>query len=304
MLAFAASASGVRAMQIEPATLDLIGEPGQAVKASFVVTNQEANAQRYYFSLQKFVPQGETGDVQILPSAETSGLPSWTYLAVPSVLLGPGQSERIGFEVRLPVDAPRGSQQEVLFVSTAAPQGAGIGVGIRTGIFVFVRIGQEQNQALRIAHVDAAPNWISHLPLEMNVTLENQGAAYEIPEGSLRITNWLGAERVRLPFNRVHGRVLPNARRRFQEVWQNHAPGSDQRFWSQVGEELSNGGFGRYTVTFEPAGRTSLPRTTLFSVWIWPVHVLAVLAGVVILLCLMLWTMRRVLIRRFMRSSV
>jgi hypothetical protein len=235
---------------------------------------------------------------------EVDGLPSWTYLSVPSVVLAPGQSERVIVEVRIPEEAPRGSAQEAIFISTNPPQTGGLVVGLRTGILLFVRIGAEQNERLTFANIEVPISWYTHLPVPIGVIIENMGSSYEIPEGTIRVVDLFGRVRAELPFNRERSRVLAGSRRHFVMVWQDREPSKDQGFWSQLGEELSNGGIGRYTVLFSPVGKTQLPNTELFRVWIWPTHLLKLFAVVAIVLVIGFYWLRRRIRERILRSHV
>jgi hypothetical protein len=295
-----------RALAVEPAILDLVAEPGQSINASFLITNDERQPQAYYFSIQKFLPQGEDGDQAFLPVTETSGLPTWTYLSKSSVLLTPGRQERISFTIRVPAEASRGSVQEAIFISTVAPAPpeSGVGVGVRTGILVFLRVGAVQEEWLVFMWVNRPTSWFTQLPVLIQTTIENQGGSYTIPQGTLVVRNVFGRERTRIPFNPTGSRILSGSRRSFSHVWQNHPPGVEGGFWTMVGEELSNGGFGPYTLSFEPNNETGLPMTELFRVSIWPVRLMALFAGIVSLLIIVFYGIRRRLIHRFMRASV
>jgi hypothetical protein len=296
----------VRALEVGPAILDLVAEPGQSITASFEVKNNESRPQKYYFSIQKFLPQGESGDQAYLPVTETSGLPSWTYLAKPSVLLPPGGQERVSFTIRVPSEATYGSAQETIFISTAAPEisGSGIGIGIRTGILVFVRIGAVQEERLVFSWIDKPTSWVTRLPVSIQTTIENQGGVYAVPRGELVVRNIFGRERTRIGFNPVGARILPGSRRSFSHVWQNHPPTTERGFWAMTGEELTNGGIGPYTIAFEPAQGSGLPRMGLFRVYVWPLRLIALIGGVLGVFLVILYGLHRRLIHRFIRASL
>lgn len=294
------------AMQVEPPIFDLVGEPGQTIKGSFTVKNEESRPEKYYFSMQKFLPQGESGDQTFLPPTELSGLPEWTYLSEPSTLLAPGQEAHITFSIRIPADAARGSAQEAIFVSTAPPQeekGA-VAIGVRVGLLVFLRIGAVQESHLRFSWINQPPSWAAHLPIPIQITLENQGGAYEIPQGFISVRNLFGQERARIPFNAAGSRILTGSRRSFSLVWQDRSPATTVGFWANVGEELANGGIGPYTLTFEAARGTSLPTTKLFRVYLWPVHVICLVVFLIAIVCALLFWTRRRLVHRFVKGSL
>lgn len=303
---FGSFVHSAQAMQVKPAIFDLVAEPGQSVRGSFYVKNDENRAQKYFFSMQKFLPQGESGDQTFLPMTETKGLPEWTYLSESSVFLASGQEKQISFTIRVPENAARGSAQEAIFVSTVPPdmKQSGVGVGTRTGMFAFLRIGAVQESRLSFVWVSHSDAWFSHLPVPIQMTIENQGGAHEAPQGDIVVRNVIGRERARIPFNPSGSRILSGSRRSFSSVWQNHPPAAARGFWTNVGEELSNGGFGSYTLSFEPARGTLLPITKLARVFIWPVHLMVLVGGLILLVSgLILWTRRR-LLRRFLKASL
>lgn len=293
------------ALQLAPATFDLRIEPGTSLKSSFLVTNDESTEQTYYFSLQKFVPQGDTGDQAFLPLSDVEGLPQWTFLSRSQITLGPKREMRVPFTITVPTSTAPQSVQEAIFVSNAAPGvKSGVGVGIRTGALVFATIGTPVPQALMVGQViSPVRSWQTALPVSFSLTLKNPGNAYQIPRGMIVVRNMFGRERARIPFNLRGARVLAGQERRFDLVWQEHAPGGRMGWLATIGEELSNSGFGPYQLSLELEGPNQKTISSLFRVSLWPVHVIALFGTLILGGFVFIWWLRRRLVTQFLRRT-
>ncbi len=305
-LAFAATllfghAPLARAMQLEPAITDLHGEAGQELKSQFILTNDEARPQVYYFSIQKFLPFGEEGQQQFLPLADSAGLPRWTYLSQASLTLLPGEHRAVPFSIKIPQGTPAGSVQEVIFASTAAPaQANGVSVGMRTGILLFLTVGTPEHGLIRfVSAEESSGRWFSLPDVRSSVTLRNEGSLYEIPRGSIVVRGLFGQERVRMPFNDKGSRILANSNRRFLFSWnsrrdtQAESSSGGGGFWAQVGQEFRNGFIGPYRLSLEFMNPKELQTVSLMTVWIWPTHLLLVIGVSLILVLIMVFFVRR-----------
>ncbi len=300
-VAFVSMPPIARAMQLEPAITDLRGEAGQEIKSQFILTNDEARPQVYYFSIQKFLPSGEEGQQQFLPLADTEGFPKWTYLSQASLTLLPGERRTVPFVIKIPQGTPAGSVQEVIFASTAAPtQANGVSVGMRTGILLFLTIGTPEHGIIRLTNVEElSRRWFALPDVQFSVTLKNEGSLYEIPRGSLVVRGLFGRERVRLPFNEKGSRVLGNSSRRFPLSWdlqrglQRQNPVAEDGFWAKVRQEFRNGFIGSYQLSLEFMNPKVLQTVPLMTVWIWPTHLLLVLGVFLILVSIVVFFVRR-----------
>ncbi|MDP3793359.1 MAG: hypothetical protein Q8R07_01255, partial [Candidatus Uhrbacteria bacterium] len=70
-------ASPAHAFSVHPALFDIAIDPGQIHRGMIEVTNDDVVDQTYDLSIQKFLPQGESGQQEFLSLQDISGLPSW-----------------------------------------------------------------------------------------------------------------------------------------------------------------------------------------------------------------------------------
>ncbi len=286
-------APSVSAFSLTPAISDLSLSPGDKYQGTIHVVNDEPITRTYYLSIQKFIPQGESGQQLFLPLSETRGLPSWIYFDRPFITLRADEEQTVSFGIRVPYDAPPGGHYAAIFFSTEPPIQKSLGkivTGSKTGSLVLLTI--EGNLVRKVGlkeFVRESPETQSSLPVSFQAIVENQGGTHVVPQGELVIKSFFGTVAERINLNSEGSRVLPGSSRRFSLVWQSANPRVGSGFWHSVVQEWRNFGFGKYTATFQLTGvgaEDAAPVSVVFFIWPWHLILvglfLAFLLGVLI----------------------
>ncbi|MDO8617817.1 MAG: hypothetical protein Q7N87_02960 [Candidatus Uhrbacteria bacterium] len=263
-------------MSVHPALFDIAIDPGQIHRGTIEVTNDDVVDQTYDLSIQKFLPQGESGQQEFLSPQDISGLPSWMYFPQPSITLKAGESRRVPFMIRVPQDARTGGHYAAVFFSTLSPSKQALPnemiSGSRTGVLLLVTVNGELTNRVELEQfVLTTPLRTEYLPALFSVQLKNTGSVHVIPEGNIKIKNWFGQTVATLPINPQQGRVLPDSTRRFLMSWSR--------------PEWKNFAFGVYSAHLEFRDSSIVAHAPLeirFEVWPWHLSIL-VWGGIVIL---------------------
>ncbi len=264
VLVFLFPGPSVYAFSVNPALVDVMVDQGQAYRGVIEIRNDETADQTYYLSIQKFLPQGESGQQEFLSPQDTSGLPSWIYFPQPSIVLKTGESRRVPFMIRVPKDALAGGHYAAVFFSTLPPSPQALQheflSGSRTGVLLLVTVKGELVKRLELENFSLmTPLRVERLPVSFSVQLKNTGSVHVIPEGNIRIKNWLGQTVALLPVNPQQGRVLPDSNRSFSVVWQEHSS------WTN----FALGVYSAHLEFYDPSIIVHAPLDVRFEVWPW-----------------------------------
>lgn len=285
------------AFHLSPALWDFSSVPGKTMSGTIRVANDEDARKTYFISIQKFLPKGESGQQDFLPLWDTTGLPSWIFVAQSSLELQAGESRDVPFVIKVPKNASPGGYYAAIFFSSeppvAGPQGKVV-TSERTGSLILLTVEGElvhRTTVRDFSLTNRSP--FRSLPVGFQTMIENSGNVHELPLGTITIKNYFGSIVARLPLNPEGGRVLPGSARRYVSIWQNGQTHPTSGFFSTAAEELRQFAIGRYTATLTINGQEegNVLLTATFSVW--PKELLICTLGIIILLVILLRLYRR-----------
>lgn len=227
----------------------------------------------YALSMQKFIPQGDSGRVLFLPLEDTSGLPDWLFLDAPTLTLRSGESRTLQVSLRVPNEATPGGHYAAIFLTqTGLTQDADQNVSAipRIGVLVFATVNG--NVVERIALADARVEQLSasHLPARFIVEVENQGNIHVQPKVSIEIANVFGKTIATLDANEADGRILPGSKRIFFQEWNRNTGNDGVGFWHELQQEWQNGGIGWYEARVHVSSRVGDAGEAQIRFQIWP----------------------------------
>lgn len=273
--------ASVHAFSVSPPITELEANPGETLRADIRIQNTSEVNKVYAFTIQKFIPKGESGQQEFLPPTETDGFPEWIYFDRAAVELEAGQSVNLPIVIRVPETAePGGYYAAVLFSEHADLSTGSVGIVPRTGSLFFLTVHGNLVKSVSIDSFQASPGASSHLPVDFSVRLANDGNVHVQPEGEVRVRNMFGNTVASYPLNPTGGRILPASHRSYQVTWTKQAAGPKHLF-SGFAEEWRNFGFGKYTAEVM-ASVDGEPQHAQAVVWIWPWRTMALFTLIIL----------------------
>jgi hypothetical protein len=207
------AAAGVCSFQVSPLTVEIQIEPGRAYTSTIDVTNTGEEAEHVHVYSQDWTLKPD-GVVVFLPAGKAPGSASTWVQLIPSELdLEPGQTERVRYTIRAPVEASGEARTAVIFEAEprelSAPGGPSRLIP-RIGTIMYVQCGPKDPARARAVQFDADRSGAT-------LGVENLGTSHLRFKGYLEIRDQQGALVRRhdlnpfvvlpAPFNRYSGRL-------------------------------------------------------------------------------------------------
>lgn len=294
------SSSPVHAISVGPALVDVSVDAGKQTDFSILVTNEEQEALSFALTIQKFIPQGDSGRTYFLPASDTSGLPDWLYLEAPTITLRPGESRRLPVSLRVPNDATPGGHYAAIFLTqTSLDTSAGQNVSAipRIGVLVFATVNGTLVERIALRDASAEQVDSSRLPVRFTAVIENQGNVHVQPKIQIEIVNAFGNTVAEIDANTDEGRVLPGSKRVYQAEWAKARVDDGQGFLHGLEQELRNWGLGWYEARIQVASRVGDAGEMRVRFQVWPWRTLLVGAAFVLVLVMAYKLVRKALFR-------
>lgn len=291
------------AMTVSPVLLDYQIAPGASRQGLATLINDSKETKTYTLSAENFIARGEDGEQQYLVEAQPTGLASWIHVDQPTVTLEPGTSREFPFLIVVPPNAEPGGHYATLFFSQAGGSlggGSGVGVAEQVGVLLLVNVPGNIHEALQVDSFRVTgPSMANRLPILFETRLKNTGSVHERPVGTITIQNGFGNVVARIPMNPTNAAILPSSIRRMASTWSASAPLRHGGFVSEIVNEWTHFGFGKYTATISAnygAQQAHLQGTSV-SFWILPWHLMIVAAIIVALLIVLISLYNQMIIR-------
>lgn len=284
-------------LSVTPTLFNLSVTPGQAWRSSVRVVNPNAFELAVFTTVANFAPQGEYGTGAFLPvlETETQGrtLAEWITIDSESVTIPPESSVEVPITVSVPVDAAPGGHFAAILVSTVPPEPGPGQVRVRTAQIVsslfFMRVAGDVVERGSIREFTSSAGLVQRPTIDFLLRFENEGNVHLQPQGDITIFNMWGQERGRIPINyQTHyGNVLPESIRQFSFTW------TGETAWFDIGRYRAMA-----TLGYGTDARRFVTSTTYF--WVVPYTQLAIAAGIVLsVILIVVW-----LVRRYVRSML
>ncbi len=298
-LSVAAQADSM-SISVTPPLIQLTVGPGENWTSSLKVINTNSYDVSYYASVVDFKAQGEEGEGTLIPlvnGASTTpnsySLASWITLSPAPVLIRAGGSGQIPFTVHVPADAEPGGHYAAILVGTQPGgvqlSGPSMRISSVVSSLVFVKIRGETTESGRIREF-RTDKYVNDTPsADFLLRFENTGNTHIQPQGDVVIYNMWGKKRGEVAVNESgnFGNVLPGSTRKFTFTWAGDTDLLDVGRYSAV-----------VTLAYGDDGKQNVSAVAYF--WVVPTApVAAVLGGIVIIMLLLFW-----LIRRYVRRAL
>ncbi len=265
-------------------------KPGQSKVVNLVVTNRLGKNKSFQIQIEDFKGTRDLSNPVQLLDAEKGPYSLKDYLKVASTTFSMGNAERVTVPVtiQIPTDAQPGGLYGSIIISTVTtgeeqvPEGdssAGVSPVItRIGSLLFIRVAGEVKEDLTMKDFSLRDHasFLWAPPVNFQILYENNGTVHENPKGYIHVKNMFGSEVANLEVEPWF--VLPDSLRVREMTW--NAPFL----------------FGRYIATAEiERGYGDLKDVVSVAFWVIPWKIiLAVFAGIVIIVGGIKWLMSKV----------
>lgn len=295
----------VEALTVSPVLAELKAEPGQQLRTTFILTNEERDTKTFYLSAQNFSAKDESGTPQFSPKKE--GLAAWAQL--PQVItLGPKEQKEVTYTVSIPANAEPGGYFASIFASTLPPEeqsNGDISLGSKVGMLVLLRVGGAITESVDIVEFETKNKQalFLSLPVDFYFRFQNSGQSWVKPVGDVVVENIFSQTSAIIPANPDGSNVLPKSIRRYEVSWLERGQEGVQSlhserpeplpagFWNRVKHEWRYFALGRYTASVSLTYNNDTSTTTKASTsfWVIPWHFLLVVVPSIIITLLILW---------------
>lgn len=296
-----------KALTLSPPTVEINAKPGEVVQVVAKLYNDTASVLDIKPGALSFTSKGERGQPDFFE--DKTGLDLQHWITVPSdVALAPQERRSVVIAVAVPKNADPGGHYAAIFWGTQPPKVENSGAGIQGQIAMLILVNVEGNAKADASIIEFRPvsKFVTHLPADFIVRVQNTGSVHVHPAGDLMIRNMFGRRAVTLPFNiqPSTGNVLPKSIRRFDLSWFKQGVELGQSEWYK---EWNNFAFGRYTAelaaTYGPSNKLFTAKTT-FWVFPWMVCIVMLigLALVVFILRSLVMRYNRYIVKKFSQN--
>ncbi len=277
------------ATTISPPVIEFDARPGDTIVDVIKLFNETAEEVTLTGEVRTFKALNETGAPSFLPPEESTDLATWLKLDEATVTLPADERKDILFSINVPENAePGGHFAGILWTPTGAPalEGSGVGITMKTGTLVLVRVAGDVNETGRLASFTADRASYNYLPVNFSVRFENLGNVHLKPAGVIEIKNLLGRKVAALPVNGDLSNVLPESIRKFDATWQKTEVPLGASEWQR---EMDNFAWGKYTATLIlDYGIDGQQTSASLAFWVFPWRVTLFYLAIAIIIILLI----------------
>ncbi len=288
-LIFGLAPMSVSALTVSPPVIEFDARQGDSIVDVIKLYNETDEEKTLTGTVQSFKALNETGAPSFSSVEESTDLATWLKLDETTITLAPDERKDILFNINIPEDAePGGHFAGILWSAGDAPEtgGTGVGITVKTGTLVLVRVAGEVNETGRVASFTADRQSYNYLPVNFAVRFENFGNVHLKPTGVVEIKNLIGRKVISLPVNGDLSNVLPDSIRKFDLVWQNTEVPAGASEWQK---ERENFAWGKYTATLIlNYGVDGQVTTASLAFWVFPWRVTLFYIAVALLIILLI----------------
>ncbi len=265
---------------ISPTKVELEMKPGETTSRDIVITNRTGSTLTVEMSVEDFEGSQDPSQATVFKGDEDSnwGARHWLEPEISSIVLKQGEAVSFHTKIAVPKTAEPGGRYAAVFASSTYEsqdeQGSAVNITSRVGTLFLITVAGPRIEQGSLDKPEV-PTLAEFGPIDIGLVFHNQGNVHLKPSGRIVITNIIGQTVAEIPA--PEWVVLPDSSRRSVVRWDSHYL------------------FGRYTVQAEigyTSGSDPIIKTVTF--WVIPWKILtAVIAGVVIIVVLIAWRVRR-----------
>lgn len=265
------------AMTFAPMVSDFSVMPGEGLASTFTLTNTDEVAHDYAASLYAVTLDAETGEPSFGPLHQD--VAAWMALDAYNFSVAAGGEK----DIALTVAPPEGTSADSLVVGLVVRElEDGEGVTITAGVssLVFMTVGSPEWSG-GVRSMDATPGLTSGLPVDVTVTIVNDGERVLQPYGTVTIRNTFGGEVATYDINPALRRIPAGHERAYTVSW-GDAEG-ERNVFQKLWREIVDFRVGVFTAELlaapYPGGEAAFTETTRVVVFPWRVFLVGGIAA-------------------------
>ena len=299
----------VEALTVSPVRMEITADPGQTVTGKLLLLNEQDGTKTFYSSFENFEPSGDSGAPRFIGAGD--GLATWMEIDS-KVTLESGKSIDIPYSITIPQNAEPGGYFAAIFFGSQAPgvQGGGeVSIGGKIGVLILLRVSGEvaEGGGLLEFITKEKNRFFSTLPISFFYRLNNTGGDRIVPSGEIKIKNIFQITSATLLANKNEGSVLPGSIRKFEVIWGNKLPTTnnkeelDSGFFAMAGRQWKEFHFGWYTARISLVwGDTNQTANASYNFFIIPWQLLSI----ALIILIILWFVLRAGLKRYNRYII
>lgn len=295
--------SQAQAITLHTLKIEASVEPGAQIVENIKLFNDQEKTLVLYPFTEAFKDSGdESGNPTFVPvDPDMDALPNWVIFNSEVYSIAPGEYLEFPVIINIPKNAEPGGHYGVIFFGTV-PQSesrkTGVQLGMKIGVLVIIDVAgdAQEDVSLLSFQTKGDQSLFNHLPVTFETRLQNDGNVHVKPSGVITIRNLFGGVAAEIPFNSQDGNLLPETKRKYEDIWYKdlqfydagESSDSNQSFLDKLKLEWNNFALGYYKATVKMnVGRHAenyLAADTGF--WVFPWRVMTV--GILLLVFLVL----------------
>lgn len=211
---------------VTPVTDEFTAEPGTVLSRKVRVINPSPEVITVFPRVLNFHTDNEAGQPVFYSLNERSSryaISEWVSFSKPFLRVAPNEEEIFETIINVPANAEPGGHYGAILFSTEEPKLetdlTQIGVIGMVGTLLLANVPGETIQKMTLTYFEA-PRLVIRPPANFSVAFQNSGNVHLKPQGELKIRNWSGSASAVLDVNEAGGNILPESKRRFENIWQ------------------------------------------------------------------------------------
>lgn len=280
-------------IEISPARLLLVGEPGKKIDASLQIRNRNAGTEKLRLDILKVKASGDR--IELITPAKNDEFSSWVKFGSKIPFDAPyNQIQTVPVTINIPKDAAFGYYYAIVISKASAPvsvPGATQAIEGKVAQIILLDVkAPGAKRTIEIKEFQASRHWYEFLPADFTTIVTNTGNVHAAPQGNIFIKSVSGHQIGALDINAAGGSVLPQAVRTFSSEWNQGFPHYEtvdgkrklvwnwnQANWFRVGKYKAD------LVLVYNDGQRDIPVTSSTTFWVVPWRMLLVLLVILLL---------------------
>src|SRR3990167_9841080 len=209
-------------LTVSPVFINLLTNPGKAVKTEVKIKNNNNQTEYLEIKLAKFEATADGARPKLIDADLNDEMFKWISFSDPQFTLAPLETKTIGVTITPSKTAGLGYYYGMIFQRIAEQEATGKQAIVAGAPAVSILLEVKSPHAKReLQLVDFTTDslFYEYLPTTFRATIKNTGNIHLMPAGDIFIDSLRTKEVAIIPFNQGRGNILPQSTRVFEVAW-------------------------------------------------------------------------------------